>query len=113
MALQPGSFFDSDATGTKETITLGPASPATSTNAKIASAFYGTDSQGTPEPALLGVDGKSVSFTVLDGVQPLVITLVSPNSADETVRLSQGTTDISFPVISKHSAVITIFINGT
>jgi hypothetical protein len=113
MALQPGSFFDSDAKGTHETITLGPASPATSTNATIASAFYGTDSQGTPEPASISGDGKSVSFTVLDGVQALVITLVSPNPTDETVRLSQGTTDISFPVISRHSAVITIFINGT
>ena len=113
MALQPGSFFDSDATGTNETIALGPASPATSTNATIASAFYGTDSQGTPQSATVAGDGKSLSFTVLNGVQPLVITLVSPNPKDQTVRLSQGTTDISFPVISRHSAVVTIFINGT
>jgi hypothetical protein len=113
MALQPGSFFDSDATGTEETIDLGPASPATSTNAKIASAFYGTDAQGTPQPAQVAGDGKSLSFTVLQGINPLVITLVSPNDKDETVRLSQGGTDLSFPVISKHSAVLTMFINGT
>ncbi len=113
MALQPGSFFDSDAAGTEETITLGPASPATATNATIASAFYGTDSQGTPQAATVAVDGKSLTFTVLQGVQPLVITLVSPNPKDETVRLSQDTTEISLPVISRHSAVVTIFINGT
>jgi hypothetical protein len=113
MALQPGSFFDSDVTGTNETINLGPASPATSTNARIASAFYGTDNQGTPQPASVTGDGKSLSFKVLQGVNPLVITLVSPNDKDETVRLSESDTDISFPVISKHSAVITIFINGT
>jgi hypothetical protein len=113
MALQPGSLFDSDATGSKETIMLGPAAPATSTNATIASAFYGTDGQGTPLPVQIGADGKSLSFTVLQGIQPLVITLVSPNPQDETVRLSEDTTDLSFPVISRHSAVITIFINGT
>jgi hypothetical protein len=113
MSLQPGSFFDSDATGTNETIVLGPASPATSTNAKIASAFYGTDNQGTPQPASVASDGKSLSFNVLSGINPLVITLVSPNDKDETVRLSEGDTDLSFPVISKHSAVVTIFINGT
>ena len=113
MALQPGSFFDSDATGTNETITLGPASPATDTKATIASAFYGADSQGTPQAASVAANGKSVSFTVLQGIKSLVMTLVSPNPKDETVRLSQGKTDISFPVISRHSAVITIFINGT
>lgn len=113
MALQPGSFFDSDTKGTNETIILGPASPATATNATIASAFYGTDNQGTPQPATVAADGKSLSFTVLEGIQPLLITLVSPNPKNETVRLSQGTTDISFPVISRHSAVVTIFINGT
>jgi hypothetical protein len=92
---------------------LGPASPATFTNAKIASAFYGTDSQGTPQPVSVADDGKSLSFTVQQGVKPLVMTLVSPNPNDEMVRLFQDGTDISFPVISKHSAVITLFINGT
>jgi hypothetical protein len=113
MALEPGSFFDSDATGANETITLGPANSANSTNATIGSAFYGTDAQGIPQAAKVSEDRKSISFTVLKGINPLLITLVSPNPKDEMVRLSQGGTDLSFPVISRHSAVITIFINGT
>ena len=63
MALQPGSFFDSDATGSNETITLQPVSPATSTGATIASAFYGTASNGAPQPAAIAADGKSLSIT--------------------------------------------------
>lgn len=113
MALQPGSFFDSDATGANETIFLQPLPPATSTNATIASAFYGTDSQGAPQSASVAEDGKSLSITVLNGVNPLVITLVNPNPQDEMVRLSQGSTVLQNPVISKHSAVVTLFVRGT
>jgi hypothetical protein len=113
MALQPGSLFDSDATGATETITLEPLPPATSTAATIASAFYGTDDQGIPQPVQIAVDGKSMSFTVLTGVNPLVITLVSPNPNDEIVQLSEGGTVLANPVLSRHKAVFTIFIKGT
>jgi hypothetical protein len=112
MALQPSSFFSSDAIGSSEIISLIPVSPATSTNATIASAFYGTDEQGSPKSAAITVDRKSLSITVLKGINPLVITLVSPNPSDEIVQLSQDSTKLADPVISQHSAVSTIFIKG-
>ena len=113
MALQPGSFFESDNTGSSETITLEPVSPATSTNATIASVFYGTDGQGSPQPVPIAADRKSLSITVLQGVNPLVITLVSPNPNDESVLLTQGSTKLANPTVRQHSAVSTIFIKGT
>jgi hypothetical protein len=112
MALQPGSFFESDTTGSNETISLQPVSPATSTNAGFASAFYGTDSSGTPQPVTIAPGGQSLSFTVLNGINPLVITLVSPNPS-ETVQLTQGSTLLEHVVLSQHSAVTTLFIKGT
>jgi hypothetical protein len=113
MTLQPGSFFDSDATGSSETITVQPVSPATSTNATIASAFYGTSHNGAPQPAAIAADRKSLTITVSAGMNPLVITLVSPNSNDETVQLCQGSTMLADPTVRNHSAVSTIVINGT
>lgn len=113
MTLQPGSFFESDATGSNETISLQPVSPATSTNATIASAFYAADDSGSPTPASIAADRKSLSFTVAKGINPLVITLVSPNPNNETVQLVQGSTLLEHVVLSKHSAVTTLFIRGT
>jgi hypothetical protein len=113
MALQPGSFFESDSTGSGETIALQPASPATSTTAAIASAFYGNDESGHPKPALVAEDRKSVTITVVSGINSLVITLVSPNPNDETVQLCQGLTLLTDPTVRNHSAVSTIFIKGT
>lgn len=113
MVLQPGSFFDSDATTATETIVLQPVPPASSTNAMIASAFYGADASGKPRPAAVAADGKSVSITVIQGINPLVITLVSPNPKDETVQLCQGATVLATPTVRNHSGVSTIFIQGT
>ena len=110
MALQPGSFFESDATGTNETIVLVPISPATSTLATIASGFYGTDESGTPKKVTIAPDRKSLSFNVIKGVNSLVVTLASPNPNDELVRLSQGSQPLADPVVRQHSAVSTIFI---
>jgi hypothetical protein len=109
MALQPGSFFESDSTGSSETISLLP----TSTSAAIASAFYGNDSSGHPKPASVAQDRKSVTITVVSGINSLVITLVSPNPNDETVELCQGSTQLADPTVRNHSAVSTIFIKGT
>ena len=113
MALQPGSFFDSDATGSSETITLKPVSPATSTGATIASAFYGNAPNGAPQPATIATDGKSLTITVIAGMNPLVVTLVTPNPNDEIVQLCQGSTMLADPTLRNHSAVSTIVINGT
>lgn len=113
MALTPGSLFDSDSTGETETILLEPLPPMTTTQATIASAFYGTDSQGTPQPAQIAASGKSLSFKVLSGINPLVITLVSPNPVDEIVQLTEAGTVLANPVVSRHKAVVTIFIKGT
>lgn len=113
MALTRGTMFNSDATGTTETIILTPLPPMNSTLATIDSAFYGTDNQGDPKPVEVAVDGKSISFKVLTGVNPLEINLVSPNPNDEIVQLSQGGTVLGNPVVSNHKGVFTIFVNGT
>lgn len=113
MALQPGSFAESDATGSSETITLQPLSPATSTSASIASAFYGNDASGHPVPASVANDRKSLTITVASGINSLVITLVSPNPADETVQLCQGSTVLATPTVRNHSGVSAIFVKGT
>jgi hypothetical protein len=73
MTLQPGSFAASDATGSNETITLQPVSPATSTSASIASAFYGNDASCHPKPATVAADQKSLTITVASGINSLVI----------------------------------------
>lgn len=113
MALKPVSFFEADATGTKETITLEPFPPASSTNAKMASAFYGTDDQGAPKKVPISSDGKSLTITVVQGDNPLVITIVSPNPNDESVLIKQGGTVLANPTVRQHSAVSTIMIKGT
>jgi hypothetical protein len=113
MTLQPGSFAASDATGSNETITLQPVSPATSTGASIASAFYGNDASGHPKPSTVAADQKSLTITVTSGINSLVITLVSPNPDDETVELCQGSTVLATPTVRNHSGVSTIFIKGT
>jgi hypothetical protein len=113
MALQAGSFFESDNTGATETIGLQPASPTTSTAVLIASAFYGKDGSDHPKPASVAQDRKSVTITVLSGINALVITLVSPNPADETVQLCQGSTLLATPTVRNHSGVSTILIKGS
>lgn len=109
MALTRGSFFQSDATGATETIDLKPVPPATSTNATIASAFYGTP----PQSVSIATNRKSLTFTVLPGTNQLVITIVSPNPQDESVILADGTTILANPTVRQHSAVSVLFIHGT
>jgi len=113
MSLTPGSIFESDMTGASETITLSPAPPNTSTQAQIASAFYGQDASSTPIPAQVAADGKSVSITVLPGINSLVMTLVSPDPKTETVLIGQGDNIFATPTIESHSGVSTLFIKGT
>jgi hypothetical protein len=113
MALQPGSFFESDASGTPETLTLKPVAPATSTNAMIANAFYGVDASSAPKPVVIAADGMSFDITVLSGINSLVVNFVSPNPRDELISLCQGLTVIARPTVRNHSAVSTLFIRGT
>jgi hypothetical protein len=112
MALTPGSIFESDTTGALETITLSPAPPNTSTQARIASAFYGADATSTPISAPVAADGKSVSIKVLLGIHSLLITITSPSPTTETVLLGQGGNTFATPTIVSHSAVSTLFIKG-
>ena len=112
MTLQAGSFFESDSTGSSETITLQPAGSATQSASVIASAFYGNDESGHPKPASVADDRKSLTITVVSGINSLVITLVSPNPQDETVQLCQGSTQLASTTVRNHSGVSTIFIKG-
>lgn len=109
MTLTPTSFFESDTTGATETVVLRPFPPATSTLATIASAFYGTP----PQAVTIATDRKSLTFTVLSGVNQLVVTIVSPNPNDESVILASGGTILANPTVRQHSAVSVMFIKGT
>jgi hypothetical protein len=111
MTLQLGSLFNSDATGSQETITLEPSDPKTTTQATFGPVFYGTDSQGSPQQ--IPTNDTSLTITVLKGINPLAITLVSPEKEDETVLLKQGNTLLLDPTIRNHSTVCTIVIKGT
>ncbi|MGB8477992.1 MAG: hypothetical protein WCE63_04020 [Acidobacteriaceae bacterium] len=113
MSLAPSSFFESDKTGNTETITLASATSGATTNALIGSAFYGKDTSGTPAAATVSADKKSVTITVLLGVNALVVTAVSPDSGLAIVQLVQGATVLSKFTIAGHSGVSTIFIQGT
>jgi hypothetical protein len=110
MALTPGSLFDSDATGAKETITLEPSDPSSPTNATFGPCFYGKDAQGNP--VQIPTEDASLTFTVLTGINPLTMTLLSPDK-DETVLLKQGDTLLLDPTIRNHSTVCMIVIKGT
>ena len=103
MALTPVSIFQSDKTGSSETIALQPAS----SKAIIASAVYGG------ELVEIADGRKSLTFTVLEKVNRLVITLASPNPDDEMVSLIQGGTTLARPVITEHSGVSSMLIQGT
>jgi hypothetical protein len=112
MALTPGSIFESDTIGASETITLSPVPPNTTTQALIASAFYGTDATSTPVAATVSPDGKTVTIKVRAGINSLLMTLVSPSPASETVSLGQGSNTFATPTITAHSGVSTLFIKG-
>lgn len=109
MTLVPGSFFLSDAIGQSETISL---QAEASANARIASAFYGADTAGAPRQASVAADGQSLSITVLSGMNPLSVTVISPAPDDATVALCQNDSVLSQPTISNHSAVSCIVIQG-
>ncbi len=112
MSLTPGSICQSDTAGSAETITLTPATPETPTIATIAAAFYGADASSTPIAAPVSADRKSVTISVLPGINSLVITLVSPNVDDETVCLGQGANIFATPTIHDHTATSTIYVKG-
>lgn len=108
MTLTAGSFYQSDKTGTSETIKLVPLPPAAATQATIASAVY-----GNPNSATVAANGLSLTIPkVLSGVNSLVVTVVSPNPND-TAALVQGTTSFAQLTLNNHWAASTIQIYGT
>jgi hypothetical protein len=107
MALTPGSLFDSDATGTTETITLEPEDA--DSNATFGPCFYGKDSLGNPVQILAG--GRSLTFKVLPGINPLTMTLLSPEDQEDVV-LKEGNTELLDPTIGNHSTVVSLVIKG-
>jgi hypothetical protein len=112
MALTPSSFFESDNIGNVEQITLAPLPPATSTDALIASAFYGLNSGNVPATIPIDADRKSFSFSILPGVFALTVTVVSPDPARQDVQLCQGTTQIDLITIQNHSGSGAVLIRG-
>jgi hypothetical protein len=95
-------------TGSMKTIKLEPIPPASSTNVSIASADYGAP----PKPQVAD-DRMSVSFTVKDGLNALVITLDSLSENDETVQLTLDGAQLTMVTVRQHAGASAIDINGT
>ncbi len=110
MTLVPGSLFLSDSTGQSETISL--QAVGEQVTVRIASAFYGADSAGVPKQAAIADDGQSLSITVLGGMNPLSVTVISPDPASGVVQLCQGTAVLAESTLTNHSAVSSIVIQG-
>lgn len=94
-------------TGATKTIKLEPILPPDSTNVSIASAAY-----GDPAPTV-AADRMSVSFTVKDGLNALVIGLVSVSADNETVQLMLDGNQVAMVTVRQHSGPSVIDINGT
>jgi hypothetical protein len=95
-------------TGSTKTIKLEPILPPDSTNVSIASADYGTP----PKPQVTD-DRMSVSFTVKDGLNALVIGLASRSASEETWELTLDGTQVVMVTVRQHSGPSVININGT
>lgn len=109
MPLQETSLYASDVAGANETIQL------QSTSAIIQNAYYGTDSSGNPKPATVAADGKSLTITILKGLNALTVALISPSLAPELVSLYQGdpkTGALATPTVSTGTGSSAIFILG-
>jgi hypothetical protein len=76
--------------GVVKTVTLEPAAPATTTDAKISSVFYSRDWRDwITGPKSLPVDprGTSFSFSVAGGTRRLIVSVESPTPGDQDVQL--------------------------
>jgi hypothetical protein len=82
-------------------------------SATIVSAFYGTDTAGSPKPASVAKDGQSLSITVLSGLTPLSVTMISPDPDNPILQLCQGATVLARTQITNHTAISTIIVHGT
>ena len=113
MGLKQGTVFDSDTVGTNETLTLQTVNGQSPTPSLIASAFYGTQVNGSPKPAVISDDRKQVTFTVEVGFHTLNITVASPSTTDELVKLvDSANQDIADFNVTNHSGVSTVLIQG-
>jgi len=85
MPLQQTSWTLSAKTGTPETINID------ASNTTIAGVSYGTDSSGAPIPVKVSDDGKSFRITIINGNNPLIVTLISPGPDSDVVYIQQQT----------------------
>jgi hypothetical protein len=83
MPLQQTSWELSDVTGAKETIIID------ASNTIIAGVSYGTDSSGAPIQVPISSDNKSFQIAVLNGNNPLIVTLLSPGPDSDAVYMQQ------------------------
>lgn len=83
MPLKQSSWTLSDTTGTREAISID------ASNTSIAAVTYGADGNGNPNPVQISQDGKSFQITILKGINPLIVTLISPGPASDTVYVQQ------------------------
>lgn len=95
------------ATGDTKTIKLEPIPPANSTNVSIASAAY-----GDPAPTVAD-DRMSVTFTVKEGLNALVIGLASPSPNNETVQLTLDGNQVAMVTVRQHAGASAVSINGS
>jgi hypothetical protein len=107
MSLTLNTYFDSDATGAIETLTLRPIAPASSTLIRIASVAY----NGVTIPA--DPSGTSFTFTVLSGFNLLTVGLIAPTFSTETVQLMQGATQVATVTVNGTAGSAQIYIKGS
>jgi len=108
MALTQQSFFETDKTGNSEVLSLVPSTPGTTPFlVKIASASYGNDTTDVTVAA----DQLSVTIKVNQGLDSLVVTVVSPNANDQAL-LAQGSTNLASFSLTDHWDGTTLYIKG-
>lgn len=85
MSLQQTAWTLSDTTGSVEAISIDAA------NTTIAGVTYGVDANGVAKPVQVSSDGKSFQITVINGINLLVVTLISPGPSSDSVYFQQKT----------------------
>ena len=123
MTLKRNGAAFQDQTGTNETLVLrvvqavaldagADETESGEDEARIVSAFYGTDAAGNPIPVPISADGQSISLKTLPGVNTLTVNIVSPSGAQTTVQLTQNGATLSEAILDEHTASTAVQIEG-
>lgn len=107
MPLSQKSYFETDATGATEVLSLAPVDAEQSFQVQIAGASYGNDTTDV----MISADRRSLTIHVNQGMDSLVITVISPNQQDSALLVQDGKTVTTFE-LTDHWASDTLYIYG-